>query len=326
MSDVLPFVFSFPEDGENTPKYNGACTYLICSPDGKPYVGQAQKFYKRMVAHKTNGKQAWVNHAKYQAGKRKNKVCPISFAINKHGWENMEIIILEKYVVWDQQLLDSREQYFIRFYDSFKNGYNCNEGGNRCKPPPCSEETKAKLSKPVTSCEIKEEYSDGTQLVKFVQYPSAAEAARQTGILFGDISNAARRIRRRKSAGGRYWFFTKENHPPQIIKVGTIRVPRIGHKPGNEKPIISVLRLVGGGAIEQYHISIAEGIKTLSSPRKTFNNSCICRCCTRERTQHHGYNFRYVTTEKREDFDDDGKRTVEIWNGDLYTSKKRKRK
>ena len=203
MSDVLPAVFSFPEDGEKTPKYNGACIYLICSPRGKPYVGQAKKFRKRMWDHKSNGKLAWIHHAKHQAGKRKTKVQSISFAINKHGWENMEITILQKIFVWDQQLLDSREQYFIRFYDSFKNGYNSNEGGNRCKSHPHTEETKAKMSakmmghtntptKPVTSREIKEavrrRHAVGRDLTCT---QSAAEAERKTRVSSSNITQPA---------------------------------------------------------------------------------------------------------------------------------------
>ena len=112
-------VFSLPEDGKKTPKYNGACTYLICSPDGKPYVGQAKKFRKRMCTHKSKGKLAWINHAKHQAGKRKNKVCAISFAINKHGWENMEITILQKYLLCGiSSCLIARAVFhsFLRFF------------------------------------------------------------------------------------------------------------------------------------------------------------------------------------------------------------------
>ena len=214
--EKMPAVFSFPEEGKNTAKYNGACIYLICSPRGKPYVGQAKKFRNRMVCHKSKGKQAWINHAKYQEGKRKNKVCAISFGIHEHGWENMEITILQKYSVWDQQLLDSCEIFFIRFYDSFKNGYNSNEGGNRCKSHPCSEETKAKLSaahmgigtKPVTSREIKEEYADGTQLVEFVSYLSAREAERKTRVAPSHIGACC--LGKQNSAGNRFWHFTKE--------------------------------------------------------------------------------------------------------------------
>ena len=324
MSDVLPYVFSFPEDGKKTPKYNGACTYLIVSPDGKPYVGQAKKFRKRMNNHKSNGKRAWINHAKYQEGKRKNKVAAISFGIHKHGWENMEIIILEKYVVWDQQLLDSREQYFIRFYDSLKNGYNSNEGGNRCKSHPCSEETKAKISAaamgrtptaetrakrsiPVTSCKIKKTYSDGTQLVEFVQYPSAHEAERQTRVGQRNISNCCNK--KRKSVGGLYWFFTHENHPPQIIKVGTIRVPYVGDVPVSKQALFST----SPSGEKQLHEGQREAARTLSTPNKKFYQQNISNCCNGKRKSYHGYKFCYASDKEIEEFNKEA-------------SKKRKRK
>ena len=215
-------------------KYNGACTYLIVAPTLEPYVGQAQKFRKRMRGHKSAGKLAWINHEKWKAGEG-NKVCAISFAINKYGWENMHIIILEQYPEWDQELLDEREKHFIRYYDSYKNGYNCNKGGNGSGPTHHTAETKAKMSarkmgntnkptKPVTSREIKEEYSDGTQLVEFVSYASAAEAEAKTGVDFGNISSCC--LKKKNSAGGRFWHFTEEDD-----LVGEHRVPRIGDIP-----------------------------------------------------------------------------------------------
>lgn len=323
----MPDVFSFPENGKNTPKYNGACTYLICSPRGKPYVGQAQNFRNRMCSHKSKGKLAWINHAKHQEGKRKCKVATISFAINKHGWENMEITILQKFFVWEQQLLDSREQYFIRFYDSFKNGYNENEGGNRNKgPTKHTTETKAKMSatkmghtntptKPVTSCEIKESYSDGTQLVEFVSYLGACEAGRKTGVDKSDITNCC--LKNKKSAGGFLWFFTEENHPPQIIWVGEHIVPRMGDVPKVGKPTHkrAVFSKSPSGE-KQLHESRNAAGRTLSKATgKKFNQGTITMCCSSKykRTRHHGYKFWYASDEEIAEFNKEA-------------SKKRKRK
>ena len=270
-----------------------------------------------MVDHKSNGKRAWIIHAKYQAGKRKNKVCAISFAINKHGWENFEITILQKYVVWDQQLLDKREQYFIRFYDSFKNGYNSNEGGNRCKAHPHTAETKAKMSanrpkKPVTSCEIKESYFDGTQLVKFVQYPGTHDAARNTGLAQASISRCC--LKKQKSAGGFLWFFTEENHPPQIIWVGEHIVPRIGDVPRPPRHKRKLFSESPEGE-KQLHEGASAAGRTLSTEKKKFDRSNIARCCSskHKQTHHHGYKFWYASDKEIEDFEKEA-------------SKKRKRK
>jgi hypothetical protein len=302
MSDVPP-VFSFPEDGKKTPKYNGACIYLICSPRGKPYVGQAKKFWRRMGCHKSNGKRAWINHAKYQAGKGKQKVAAISFAIHEHGWENMQITILQKFFVWDQQLLDSSEQYFIRFYDSFKNGYNSNEGGNRCKSHPCSEETRAKMSakmmghtntptKPVTSREIKEEYDDGTQLVEFDLYASAAEAARKTKVDNATITNCCNG--KNNSAGGRFWHHTEEGD-----LVGEHRVDNIGVKPPPYRH--AVFSTSPGGKKQQHEGPCAAGRTLSKSTGKKFDPGNITKCCQGNQTHHHGYTFCFESDEEESD-------------------------
>lgn len=124
-------------------QYKGAGIYLIMSPKGKPYIGQAVNIRSRIVIHKSNGKCAKQNQAK---GK---KVQAISFAIHKYGWNNMLIKIIKKYPVWDEELLDKKEQFFIRMYNSYKGwGYNCNDGGNGKSKRgfQCSAETRKKMS------------------------------------------------------------------------------------------------------------------------------------------------------------------------------------
>ena len=286
----MPGVFSLPEDGKSTPKYNGACIYLILSPNGKPYTGQTKTFQKRMRDHKSNGKLAWINHAKWQANKGKKKVAAISFAIHKYGWENMEIIILEKLFVWDQLLLDQREQYFIRFYDTFLSGYNSDEGCNLCTSHPWSEERKAKMSKPVTSCKIKKEYTDGTQLVNFVSYASAADAERKTGVCNVNISQCC--LKKNKSAGGRFWHFTKDDDLE-----GEHVVPRIGDIPRPPRHKRAIFSESPGGE-KKLHKGISAAARTLSeSTGKKFNHRNISACCNSKRTHHHKYKFYFATSE-----------------------------
>jgi len=300
----MPSVFS---------KYNGACTYLIVDPTLTPYTGQTVAFRDRMTRHKSDGKLALIRHAKWKAGKRKNKVNAICFAIQKYGWENMRVIILEKYSEWDQQLLDDREKHFIRFYDSFKNGHNCNEGGNGGGPTHHTEKTRAKMSaskkghthsptKPVTSCLIKEDYADGTQLVEFVSYAGAREAARQTGVASATISQCCQK--KANSAGGRYWFFTEENHPPQIIWVGEHIVPRIGDKPramgcSHKRKLFSQ----SPEGVKQLHESSSVAGRDLSTPKKKFDYRAISACCRGERPRHWGYTFWYASDEEVEEFE-----------------------
>ena len=301
----MPAVFS---------KYNGACTYLIVAPTLTPYTGQAQKFSKRMNKHKSDGKLAQINHEKWLADKNLRRVCPISFAIHKYGWENMRVIILEKYSEWDQELLDEREKHFIRFYDSFKNGYNCNEGGGGHSGYIPTAETKAKLSKPVTSCLIKEEYADGTQLVEFVSYASARDAERKTVVNNAHISACC--LKKRKSAGGFLWFFTEENHPPQIIWVGEHVVPRIGDKPrvGKSSHKRKLFSESPSGEKQLHESQLAAGRTLSKSTGKKFDPGNISKCCKGKLNHHHGYTFYFATDEMIEEFEKEQK-----------ASKKRKR-
>ena len=49
-------------------------------------------------------------------------------ALKKYGIDNFDKIVLEECLP-DRQILDSREDYWIRNYDSVENGYNCRYGG-----------------------------------------------------------------------------------------------------------------------------------------------------------------------------------------------------
>lgn len=52
---------------------------------------------------------------------------PIHQAIRKYGVENFSVEILEE---CSQELLNQREIYWIKFYDSYHNGYNATLGGD----------------------------------------------------------------------------------------------------------------------------------------------------------------------------------------------------
>ena len=290
----MPAVFS---------KYNGACTYLIIAPTLTPYVGQTVEFRTRMGKHKSDGYNAWTNHEKWKASEH-DKVCAISHAIHKHGWENMHIIILEQYPEWTEQLLDDREKHFISFFDSFKHGYNCTEGGGGISGHTHTAETKARMSaahmgigaRPVTSCLIKEEYADGTQLVEFVLYASATDAEAKTGVAQQDISNCCNK--KRRSAGGRYWHFTKEGElegERVVPRIGD--VPRVG-KSSHKRAIFSV----SPAGEQQLHKGSHASGRNLSTPDKKFNNSHISACCNGKRKTHHGYTFSFATPEQIAEF------------------------
>ena len=88
------------------------------------YVGQTNNLNYR---HK--------QHTKYDPYNPNNKEYnyPLSRGIRKYGEDEYELIILEDDLLQDQ--LNEREIYWIKFYDTYFNGYNQSTGGsNPVKP------------------------------------------------------------------------------------------------------------------------------------------------------------------------------------------------
>jgi hypothetical protein len=95
--------------------------YKHTSPSGKIYVGQTkQTLAKRFV----NGK-GYAHCPKFNA------------AIKKYGWEAFQTEIIEEGIL-TQQEANERETYWIAFYNSYYEGYNCTKGGSNsdyaCRP------------------------------------------------------------------------------------------------------------------------------------------------------------------------------------------------
>ena len=86
--------------------------YMISSPSGKAYVGQTiQSLEMRMTQHR-NPKSG----------------CPVlSRSIQKHGWENMKIQVLQE---CSNEELNDLERFYIEKFDCIvPKGMNCNIGG-----------------------------------------------------------------------------------------------------------------------------------------------------------------------------------------------------
>ena len=68
---------------------------------------------------------------------------PLYHAIRKYSKKDFEISTLEE---CDILLLDEREQYWIEHFNTLKEGYNCDKGGQGILGFRHSEETKIKMS------------------------------------------------------------------------------------------------------------------------------------------------------------------------------------
>jgi len=87
--------------------------------NGKRYIGQAQDLDRRKKDHYVRAFNDFPSNSEY------NSV--IHQAFRKYGYDKFEYFVLEECSVSE---LNDREVYWIKYYDSYCNGYNCNSGGS----------------------------------------------------------------------------------------------------------------------------------------------------------------------------------------------------
>lgn len=85
--------------------------------NGKCYIGQSINIYKRWQEHKSNSINK--NH--------EDSYYPLYCAIRKYGIDNFDFSIIEE---CNQEELNNKEIYWVKYYNSFENGYNQTLGGN----------------------------------------------------------------------------------------------------------------------------------------------------------------------------------------------------
>ena len=90
--------------------------------NGKKYIGQSIDIKQRQYAHKSSAFNEKANDYNSQFHQ----------AIRKYGLENFDFEILAEISLEDysQELLNNLEKFFIKYYNSYKNGYNATEGGD----------------------------------------------------------------------------------------------------------------------------------------------------------------------------------------------------
>ena len=332
---ALP-VFKPPEEFEPEwlvpadPKFKGGASYVILNlVNGKRYEGETVNFKNRYESHlHTMKNKNAKGHDKY-----------LYRAMRYYGIENFRFYFrrtfvfegLEKLSKTEKQAFNKKfkaaylhpcETYWIRklgLMDRSK-GYNRKETGEGGAGHVWTDEQKAKISaaavkKPVTRCKILKD-GDTQQKVRLTRYESAraAEAA-NPGACFQHISACCLERKGFSSAGGYLWWFCEEDD----VYDEDITVEWVGNVPGTSRnqAIISKLKLPNGDYLEQWHDSMTKAGLTLSTADKKFSQGNISSCCSGRLKTHGGFQIRKVTTEKRKDFDEDGKRII--------NSKKRKR-
>lgn len=79
----------------------------------KSYIGQSNDIERRFKEHQTKGEKSRI---------------PVDIAIKKYGKDNFLYEIIEECNIED---LNQKETYWIQYFDTVNNGYNCNLGGEQ---------------------------------------------------------------------------------------------------------------------------------------------------------------------------------------------------
>ena len=84
--------------------------------------------HKSYIGQSTNIEKRWNNHLSSVNNTQDH--CynyPVYRAMRKYGVQNFSFEVLE---LCSSELLDEREQYWVSYFDTYKNGYNQTVGGN----------------------------------------------------------------------------------------------------------------------------------------------------------------------------------------------------
>lgn len=84
--------------------------------NNKKYIGQTSK----------KPEDRWKEHIYRGTSNKWYRTSAITKAIHKYGANNFKFEVIEK---TDNSLLNEREEYWIKYYNTFYNGYNSTQGG-----------------------------------------------------------------------------------------------------------------------------------------------------------------------------------------------------
>lgn len=109
------------------------------------YIGQSINLESRYKTHKKQHNNK--NHPSYNT--------KFYIALRKYGFDNFTYEILEQNNNLTREKLNDLEKYYIKKYDTYRNGYNMNQGGNYTSgPKELSEKQVEKIKKAIFNSDI----------------------------------------------------------------------------------------------------------------------------------------------------------------------------
>lgn len=130
---------------------------IECIETNTKYIGQTyENFYRRWIFHKWNLKN---NH---------HSNTYLQNAWNKYGENNFKFYPIESFELSQKdtitkEKLDELEEYYIRKFNTFENGFNLTTGGEKCKMSPLSDVAKRKIGEKNKINMLGKKHSDETR-------------------------------------------------------------------------------------------------------------------------------------------------------------------
>lgn len=185
------------EDRRNKPKYK------VCDSNGSTKLNGI--VYR--VSNKINNKM-YIGQTIYSLHKRKIKHLSLA---NKKSPTNHFHRALKKYdkdnFIWDiigyctsKKELDAMEFHYIKYYDTYKNGYNMTLGGEGTIGRVCKESTKRKISKSKTGIKMSEEFK------------------KKLSVMRRGVKKSKKHIENVVASKSKYWEITYPDGHVEVIK------------------------------------------------------------------------------------------------------------
>lgn len=229
-----------------------------CNINGKSYIGQSKDVKLRKCQHLSE----------LRNGRHFNEYLQRSY--NKYKEYNFSWTVLE---YCDEDDLDDREVYWIAYYDTYKHGFNANEGGLANRNFERTEEFKQKLS-----AILKESWAGADDRRKKLSEKMSGE----NNPMFGKRGalNPAYGENRSGENGGMYG----KHHTEEAKELN--RQAHLGANNKMSKPVVCVDTQV-------IFMSQGEAGRAMSCDSTTIN-----KCCRGVKKTAGGYHWRYATQEE----------------------------
>lgn len=168
--------------------------------NGKVYIGQTIQGFDKRYDRAGKDIERVYNFHKYCEDKGYSSNQYLLRAIRKYGFENFKVNKTLDYAFSEYEL-DIKEQCWIQYYNSCKEGYNHTTGGEKINNHDGIRPEDCKNVKPVIQLSLKGEY--------IKEYTGAKDAERKVKVASTHIYDVC--YNKKFSAGGYIWVF-KENY------------------------------------------------------------------------------------------------------------------